>query len=175
LRHYTRIKVVMTHYRLSPSRAHAATAISIALLLCAVVGGAIYEGKLWVRDHVFPPPDPIELRHRIETAGAWPVMIRVAELRLEGKTISGKDEDAERSLRTTRMNGISPFKTGDTVDALFFSFGGADNEYGVMVCRPGETVSKYRFRYAQRWGDGIWYVADNAPRVPRVVHVQLPR
>src|SRR5579871_5861417 len=54
----------------------------LVVLICGLIALLIRGGIVWVRDNVFPPPDPIELRHRIEAAGAWPLMMRIADKRL---------------------------------------------------------------------------------------------
>lgn len=151
----------------------------IALAISCGIVGFVYGGCVWIRDNVFPAPDPIELRHRIEKAGAWPVMHRIAEQVLDGQKPC-VDEAGDRALQAAGIKTWFPWiKTGDKTDAVYFYSGGADNHYGVIVCRKGDTAaneSRHRlFRYSQKWGDGIWYVADISPRTPRVVGVPLPR
>src|SRR5882724_4666626 len=73
------------------------------ILFCVAAVLLIKGAKVWIRDNVFPPPDPIELRHRIEAAGAWPAMVRIADKRLEGDETAGEDELRKNPLAATRM------------------------------------------------------------------------
>ena len=166
----------MTHYRLEPSGIRGVRSFLIALVVSCGIVGFVYGGCLWVRDNVFPPPDPIELRHRIEKAEAWPSMIELAEKVLDGQKVTYSGGLYQKLYDAVRMNDISVFKDERGISGVYLSFGGADNEYGILVCRRGATSPVgVTFRYIQRWGDGIWYVADIPPRTPRVVGVPLPR
>jgi hypothetical protein len=165
-----------THYRLTPSWTRSVRPMILALLVSGAVIGSIRPGLLWARDHVFPPPDPIELHHRIEQAGAWPAMLCLTSKAFQGEKFSWTSGPDEPLFRAAWMNGLDIFKDEQGVSGVYFSFGGADNEYGVLVCRENATSpAGPPLRYTQCWGDGVWYEADNAPRVPRVVGVRLPR
>ena len=164
----------MTHYRLEPSGIRAVRSFLIALVVSCCIVGFVYGGCLWVRDNVFPPPDPIELRHRIEKAGAWPLMLELGEKRLNGQKLEWNG--AEQNLLNAAGTTFPALFKDNQGACVWYSFGGADNEYGVLMCRRGATSPVgVTFRYMQRWGDGIWYVADIPPRTPRVVGVPLPR
>ena len=111
----------MTHYRLEPSRIRGVRSFVIALAISCGIVGFVYGGCVWIRDNVFPAPDPIELRHRIEKAGAWPVMHRIAEQVLDGQKPC-VDEAGDRALQAAGIKTWFPWiKTGDKTDAVYFS------------------------------------------------------
>lgn len=145
----------------------------VIIFVSASVGAAIFFY------YAFAPPDPSQIRHEMESAGLWPIMIELADRALAGKIKpEGVDSDWHRLMGGGPVHVVEPFMEGKVVVTVGFEFGGADNHHGVLISRTGAASplpnGYWRTYYVQRWGDGIWYYSEITPRKRRTLP-DLPR
>jgi len=165
------------HYRLKPKHPNPLMLILIGLTTGAIFALILYRGLfLFGFGFAFSPPDPLEIRHRIEVAGAWPVMNRLASERLNGKPMDWLAGLDGATLRQAGVHDCHEFPDGATLLSVQFEFGGADNHHGVLIALPGTTKPvAYGTTYTELWGDGVWYYSEIPPRSPGKILGPLPR
>ena len=134
----------------------------------AVVGLALVAGLIsgsWLLLHrLFPPPDPVALRERLNSAGAMPVFARVSSRIASGERVDWDDAGA-RDLSEVGVHVWQVVRAEDRVVGVHFEFGGAESHYGLIVDEAGVGLRDLIFGdHVERWDQRVWFYSELRPR-----------